>query len=63
MTTEWGDEDDDGGIIEITDDVILTIDNIQVDFQVLREDIFKWKQFLLAKGCNKLLKDNPYLET
>jgi hypothetical protein len=28
---------------------------------LVKDENFKWKQFLLAKGCNVLLKDNPYL--
>lgn len=37
------------------------MDDISVDFYVDPADEWTWKQFLLAKGCNKLLKDNPYL--
>jgi len=62
MTTEWGKADDEDGIIEITDNIILSMDDIKVDFQMANGDMTKWKQFLLAKGCNYLLKDNPYLE-
>lgn len=49
---------------EITDEIILTPSfiNINVDFSIEYKDIFKWKQFLLAKGCDERLKDNPYLE-
>lgn len=36
---------------------------LQVGFLLNREDSLKWKQFLLAKGCNYLLKDNPYLDS
>lgn len=61
MTTEWGNADDEDGIIEITDEVALSMDEIQVDFQLDGSDLWRWKQFLLAKGCNDLLKDNPYL--
>lgn len=46
---------------EITDEVILTPSSINVDFSIKYEDVFKWKQFLLAKGCDERLKDNPYL--
>lgn len=66
MTT-GGWDDGSGGKFEITDEIILKIpeaDNcgLQVDFSLGREDSLKWKQFLLAKGCNYLLKDNPYLD-
>ena len=47
--------------MEITDNIELTMDDISVDFYVDPADEWTWKQFLLAKGCNKLLKDNPYL--
>ncbi|WP_281740651.1 hypothetical protein [Holdemanella biformis] len=61
ITTDgWGDGE--GGTMEITDNIELTMDDISVDFHVEPEDEWKWKQFLLAKGCNELLKDNPYLE-
>lgn len=33
------------------------------DFSLTNEELWKWKQFLLAKGCDERLKDNPYLET
>lgn len=33
------------------------------DFDLTKEEELKWKQFLLAKGCDYRLKDNPYLET
>lgn len=60
ITTDgWGDGE--GGTMEITDNIELTMDDISVDFHVEPEDKGKWQQFLLAKGCNKLLKDNPYL--
>ncbi len=62
MTTDWGKADDEDGIIEITDNIILSMDDIKVDFQMAKGSMTKWKQFLLAKGCNYLLKNNPYLE-
>lgn len=33
------------------------------DFALTDEELWKWKQFLLAKGCDEHLKDNPYLES
>ena len=33
------------------------------DFSLTDEELWKWKQYLLAKGCDQRLKDNPYLET
>ena len=32
------------------------------DFSLTDKELWKWKQFLLAKGCDERLKDNPYLE-
>ena len=55
----WTDGEDEA--IEITDNIELTMDNISTDFTVYAEDRRQWRQFLLVKGCNKLLKDNPYL--
>ena len=31
------------------------------DFELTKEELLKWEQFLLAKGCDYRLKDNPYL--
>lgn len=61
ITTD-GWDDGEGGTMEITDNIGLTMDDISVDFSTDAEDDLKWQQFLLAKGCNTLLKDNPYLE-
>ena len=52
---------------KITDTVKLTvptIDNcgIDADFSVNPDDCDKYNKFLLAKGVNPLLQDNPYLE-
>lgn len=58
MTTIWNDAVDD---FHVTDEIELTPNTINVDFSITNNDKYKWKQFLLAKGCNVLLKDNPYL--
>lgn len=48
---------------EFADTLDLYINKIIThDFLITEDENFKWKQFLLAKGCNVLLKDNPYLE-
>lgn len=61
MTTDgWHTEETEN--LEITDEVTLTPSSISVDFSINYKDIFKWKQFLLAKGCDERLKDNSYLE-
>lgn len=31
------------------------------DFNITSEEEWKWRQFLLAKGCDERLKDNPYM--
>ena len=66
ITTD-GWDDFNGGSRQMTDEITLSIPQtnncgIQVNFSLDKEDILKWKQFLLAKGCNYLLKDNPYLD-
>ena len=66
MTTGgWDDGEDED--FEITDEITLKLPTpydcgLGVDFSLNKEDGLKWRQFLLAKGCNYLLKDNPYLE-
>jgi hypothetical protein len=55
---------------EITDMIILRCpsiygnneDAIEIDFEIDDSAVDKWLQFLLAKGCDERLKDNPYLE-
>lgn len=59
-TGGWGTDDNQEGF-EITDVIELMPDDINVDFNTSSHDIHKYQQFLLAKGCNELLKDNPYL--
>ena len=59
-TSGWDDGESDDGF-EITDVVELTPNDISIDFSMSDNDTHKYRQFLLAKGCNKLLKDNPYL--
>ena len=34
-----------------------------IDLGANKDDIIKWKKFLLAKGCCCLLKDNQYITT
>lgn len=59
ITTDWG---EDGEPELITDTISLEHDRICLDWIDHNNPDFRWKQFLLAKGCNRLLKDNPYLE-
>lgn len=54
--------DDGESVYKSTDEITLTANKIQVDFSIDSDDMLKYKQFLLAKGCNCLLKYNPYLE-
>lgn len=46
----------------VSDKISLTPNRITVDFPLSKGDELKWKQFLLAKGCDYRLKDNPYME-
>lgn len=47
----------------IADTIDLTpVDMDTHDFDLSGEETWKWTQFLLAKGIDERLKDNPYLE-
>mgnify|MGYP000171904698 FL=1 len=66
MTT-GGWDDGEGGEFEIEDVITSKMPTayscgLEVDFSLTSEDKLKWKQFLLAKGCDYRLKDNPYME-
>lgn len=41
----------------------LTNCGISVNFSINADEATKWRQFCLAKGCSKYLKDNPYIES
>lgn len=60
----WESESDDGELIgEVLDDtIVLRDDGIYADFQVLENEKRLWRQFLLAKGCDWRLRNNPFLE-
>lgn len=63
ITTLWQDNE---GSFEICDEVVLTLPSssdsgIAVKFSVDEDDILKYHQFLLAKGCDYRLRNNPYL--
>lgn len=63
-TGGWNNGEDED--FEITDEITLTLPTLQscgldVDFSLDKEDELKWSQFLLAKGCDERLKNNPYL--
>lgn len=63
ITTTWGDGTVEDPYTDITDEIGLTENELGVyDFQVFEDEKLRWKQFLVAKGCNYLLKDNPYLK-
>lgn len=41
----------------------LSLSGIEThDFTLTHEEEWKWKQFLIAKGCDYRLKDNPYMK-
>lgn len=54
--------DDGESVYETTDEITLTLQGMQVDFSIDCEDNLKYKKFLLAKGCDWRLKDNPYIK-
>lgn len=48
---------------EFGDTLDLSLNGIDThDFVLTSKELLKWKQFLLAKGCDYRLKDNPYME-
>ena len=48
---------------EYADTLDLSLNTVEThDFILTDEELLKWKQFLLAKGCDYRLKDNPYME-
>lgn len=48
---------------EFGDTLDLSLNGIDThDFELTSKELLKWKQFLLAKGCDCRLKDNPYME-
>nr|DAV07185.1 MAG TPA: hypothetical protein [Caudoviricetes sp.] len=47
---------------EITRQAVLSPSAIAVNDYYEYENQLKWRKFLLAKGCDERLKDNPYLE-
>lgn len=57
-TDGWNDGEK---LINIVDTVTLTPNDISVDFALTDEDLLKYRQYLLARGCNYLLKNNPYI--
>ena len=48
-------------LINIVDTVTLSPNDISVNFALTDEDLLKYRQYLLARGCNYLLKNNPYI--
>lgn len=46
---------------EITDTITLSMGKLEI-YWLSDDDEDKWIKFLLAKGCDERLKDNPYLE-
>lgn len=48
---------------DIPDVLYCTVNNIQTcDFELTDGERLKWQQYLLTKGCDERLKDNPYLK-
>lgn len=61
ITTQWEDPDKENGYMDVTDTITLYGYTIEAPFSIDIGDRWRWEQFLLSKGCNDLLKDNPYL--
>lgn len=59
VTTEWETATDEVSLI--TDEVTLNEETIDVPYKFTYKDKVLYQKYLLAKGCNALLKDNPYL--
>lgn len=60
ITSKWIMDNEE---IEIDDIVTLFPDgDIEVDFSIFKEDRDLFKQYLLSKGINDLLKDNPFIK-
>ncbi len=52
-----------GSIVPVTETVRMSMDCImRLGFMPELDSTIKYRKFLLAEGCNKLLKDNPYLD-
>lgn len=63
ITFDW--EWDEETIMTDTVDLTLPTPNhsgITADFSLTIADYNRYNQFLIAKGCNEYLKNNPYLE-
>ncbi len=61
ITTIWGLGTKEEPYEDIVDELTLKENGLEINFSLNNNDRLKWKQYLLAKGCNKLLRDNPYL--
>lgn len=60
ITSKWIMDNEE---IEVDDIVTLFPDgDIEVDFSIFKEDCDLFKQYLLSKGINDLLKDNPFIK-
>ena len=59
-TSGW--DDGSGDTFDITDEVELSLQGINVNFSLDSDDILKYNQFLIAKGCDYRLKNNPYMD-
>lgn len=52
---------EDGTYERVQDKIVLTPTNIHANFAIEENELVKYYQYLFAKGCNKLLRNNPYL--
>ena len=60
----WVSESDDGEFIDEVIDDTFTLYEYGMDgnWQVLEDEKRLWQQFLLAKGCDWRLRNNPFME-
>ena len=64
ITTEWEADEEGEKPFPVDDSIEISENGFQLepDFYVDGTDRFRLKQFLVAKGCDPYLKDNPYLQ-
>lgn len=58
-TGGWDDGETHG--FEVTDEIEMTTSTIKAPFSITSGDCLLYKKFLLAKGCDYRLKNNPYI--
>jgi hypothetical protein len=65
ILSKWNYTDDDGKVVEYDqeDEIELTSERIEGnDYPIEREEQYKYKQYMIAKGYSIYWKENPYIE-